>query len=71
MPIVLKPAVRLVFDTNKPISGWLWHGIPGRLIEAAQARSISLYAHPAARPPRARQAHSVASPDTRRTERQA
>lgn len=35
--------MRLVLDTNTAISGLLWHGIPGRLIDAAQAKSISLY----------------------------
>jgi len=35
--------VHLVLDTNTVISGLLWHGTPGKLIEAAQAKSISLY----------------------------
>jgi len=35
--------VRLVLDTNTAISGVLWHGIPSKLIDAAQAKSISLY----------------------------
>jgi len=41
-PIVLKFAVRLVLDTNTVISGLLWQGTPGRLIDAAQTKSITL-----------------------------
>lgn len=40
--IALKSAVRLVLDTNTVISGLLWHGTPGRLIDAAQTKSITL-----------------------------
>ena len=35
--------MRLVLDTNTVISGLLWQGTPGKLIEAAQARTISLF----------------------------
>ncbi len=35
--------MRLVLDTNTAISGLLWHGVPGRLIDAAQSRTLSLY----------------------------
>ena len=35
--------MRLVLDANTVISGLLWRGIPGKLIEAAQARSVSIY----------------------------
>lgn len=42
-PIALKIAVRLVLDTNTVISGLLWQGTPGRLIDAAQTKSITLY----------------------------
>ncbi len=41
-PIALKFAVRLVLDTNTVISGLLWQGPPGRLIDAAQSKSITL-----------------------------
>lgn len=34
--------MRLVLDTNTAISGLLWHGVPGKLIEAAQAGRIEL-----------------------------
>jgi len=34
--------VRLVLDTNTVISGLLWQGTPGRLIDAAQTKSITL-----------------------------
>ena len=40
--IALKFAVRLVLDTNTVISGLLWQGTPGRLIDAAQTKSIML-----------------------------
>ena len=36
--------MRLVLDTNVAISGLLWQGVPGNLIEAAQARQIVLVA---------------------------
>lgn len=35
--------MRLVLDANTVVSGLLWHGTPGKLIEAAQAKTISLY----------------------------
>jgi uncharacterized protein len=35
--------VRLVLDTNAAVSGLLWHGNPGKLIDAAQAGSVTLY----------------------------
>jgi putative PIN family toxin of toxin-antitoxin system len=35
--------VRLVLDTNTAISGLLWHGTPGKLIDAAHAKSVSLF----------------------------
>jgi uncharacterized protein len=34
--------VRLVLDTNTAISGLLWHGTPGKLIDAAYSRSVTL-----------------------------
>ncbi|OGA08059.1 MAG: putative toxin-antitoxin system toxin component, PIN family [Betaproteobacteria bacterium RIFCSPHIGHO2_12_FULL_69_13] len=34
--------MRLVLDTNAAISALLWSGTPGRLIEAAQQRTVSL-----------------------------
>ena len=37
-----KSAVRLVLDTNTAISGLLWHGTPGRLIDAAHTKSVLL-----------------------------
>lgn len=40
--IALKCPVRLVLDTNTVISGLLWQGPPGRLIDAAQTKSITL-----------------------------
>jgi putative PIN family toxin of toxin-antitoxin system len=36
--------VRLVLDTNVAISGLLWGGVPGELIEAARAGKIALVA---------------------------
>jgi hypothetical protein len=42
-PIALKFDVRLVLDTNTVISGLLWQGAPGRLIDAAQTKSITLF----------------------------
>ena len=36
--------MRLVLDTNAAVSGLLWHGNPGKLIDAAQAGSVILYA---------------------------
>ena len=34
--------MRLVLDTNTAISGLLWRGTPGKLIDAAHAKTISL-----------------------------
>ena len=34
--------MRLVLDTNTALSGLLWGGTPGRLIDAAQAQRIEL-----------------------------
>jgi putative PIN family toxin of toxin-antitoxin system len=34
--------VRLVLDTNTAISGLLWSGAPGRLIEAAEQQRVEL-----------------------------
>ena len=34
--------MRLVLDTNTVISGLLWHGTPGKLIDAAHTKTISL-----------------------------
>ena len=34
--------MRLVLDTNTVISGLLWQGTPGRLIDAAQTKSVTL-----------------------------
>ena len=34
--------MRLVLDTNTAISGLLWHGTPGKLIDAARAKSVLL-----------------------------
>ena len=36
--------MRLVLDTNAAVSGLLWHGTPGKLIDAAQAGSLILCA---------------------------
>jgi len=36
--------VRLVLDTNAAVSGLLWHGNPGKLIDAAHAGSLILCA---------------------------
>ena len=35
--------MRLVLDTNAAVSGLLWHGNPGKLIDAARAGSLTLY----------------------------
>jgi putative PIN family toxin of toxin-antitoxin system len=42
MPIASSNGVRLVLDTNTVISGLLWGGTPGRLIEAANAGRVEL-----------------------------
>lgn len=36
--------MRLGLDTNAAVSGLLWHGNPGKLIDAAQAGSLILCA---------------------------
>jgi putative PIN family toxin of toxin-antitoxin system len=36
--------VRLVVDTNAAVSGLLWHGNAGKLIDAARAGALTLYA---------------------------
>ena len=35
--------MRLVLDTNTAISGLLWHGLPGKLIDAVRAKRVELY----------------------------
>lgn len=35
--------MRLVLDTNAAVSGLLWYGNPGKLIDAAPAGSLTLY----------------------------
>ena len=35
--------MRLVLDTNTAISGLLWHGTPGKLIDAAHSKSATFY----------------------------
>lgn len=42
MPIALGSRVRLVLDTNVALSGLIWHGAPGLLIDAACAGRVSL-----------------------------
>jgi putative PIN family toxin of toxin-antitoxin system len=42
-PTAQTSVVRLVLDTNAAVSGLLWHGNPGKLIDAAQAGSLTLY----------------------------
>jgi len=42
-PTAPKSAVRLVLDTNTAISALLWHGTPGKLIDAAQSKTFSLF----------------------------
>jgi len=41
-PIARRCAVRLVLDTHAAISGLLWKGSAGKLIEAGKARRIEL-----------------------------
>jgi uncharacterized protein len=36
--------VRLVLDTNAAVSGLLWRGNPGKLLDAALAGSVTLFA---------------------------
>ncbi len=43
MPTEPKSVVRLVLDTNTAISGLLWHGTPGKLIDAAHIESVFLF----------------------------
>lgn len=35
--------MRLVLDTNAAISALLWQGIPGKLIDAAQSKTVFLF----------------------------
>ncbi len=35
--------MRLILDTNAAVSGLLWRGNPGKLLDAAQAGSLTLY----------------------------
>lgn len=35
--------MRLVLDTNTAISALLWHGIPGKLIDGAQSKTLFLF----------------------------
>jgi putative PIN family toxin of toxin-antitoxin system len=35
--------VRLVLDTNTAVSGLLWQGTPGQLIDAARSRQIEIF----------------------------
>lgn len=35
--------MRLVLDTNTTISALLWHGTPGKLIDAAQTKTLFLF----------------------------
>lgn len=42
-PTAPQSAVRLVLDTNAAISALLWHGTPGKLIDAAQSKTLSLF----------------------------
>ena len=35
--------MRLVLDTNAAISALLWHGTPGKLIDAAQSKTVFLF----------------------------
>jgi putative PIN family toxin of toxin-antitoxin system len=39
--------VRLIIDTNVVVSGLLWLGNPGRLLEAAALGKVTLYTSPA------------------------
>ena len=36
--------MRLVLDTNAAVSGLLWQGNPGKLLDAAQAGSLTIFA---------------------------
>jgi|SRR5580704_14103391 putative PIN family toxin of toxin-antitoxin system len=40
------PSGRLVTDTNTVVSGFLWHGPPFRLMEAARAGVVELFTSP-------------------------
>jgi len=35
--------VRLVLDTNAAVSALLWHGTPGKLINAAESKTVFLF----------------------------
>ena len=42
MPTVPSSGVRLVLDTNMALSGLLWGGTPGRLIDASEGQRVEL-----------------------------
>jgi putative PIN family toxin of toxin-antitoxin system len=43
MPTARSRAVRLVLDTNTALSGLLWQGTPGLLIDAARLQTVELF----------------------------
>jgi len=43
MPTVPSHAVRLVLDTNTALSGLLWQGTPGKLVDAAKRQEVELF----------------------------
>ncbi len=43
MLTVQSRAVRLVLDTNTALSGLLWQGTPGKLIDLAKRQEVALY----------------------------
>lgn len=43
MPIGPNRNTRLVLDTNTALSGLLWQGTPGKLIDAAKRREVTLF----------------------------
>jgi uncharacterized protein len=43
MPTVQSRAVRLVLDTNTALSGLLWQGTPGKLIDSAKRQEVALF----------------------------
>jgi uncharacterized protein len=47
LPPCARHAVKLVTDTNVVVSGLLWLGTPGRLLEAAATGQVTLYTSPA------------------------
>ena len=50
MPTAPSHAVRLVLDTNTALSGLLWQGTPGKLIDAAAIEAIGETRGPDAKP---------------------